>query len=362
MARPNKKLFVSNTAIATASNPIAAAGSVSTKLNQGFPTGDALLHSLKLRHSGNLNLAATTPGNIIQRGGLQNLRGVWLQTPQHGVICNGLDGLAIHTRNYIANGGTRPVNEDIDDADTGTPQFNYGVSLDFRDKNAARPEDTSLDLFRVSYMELMVNYGGATDFISGGTYTTETLQVANLEIHGNVDPGSINAGDVPAMKPYWDIIRMPINQTQSAFQVILPYGGRLVARYLVHQRNGSTFNPLNNTIIGVNDTDRISFLVGGYAWINRIEWLALQNENVEDFNLNDGMPTGLGVLSWATRDAAGYRLSEMLGLNSQNGATPQTEINADVTAVSNGQLWITTDARVPIPADAQRPKAATAGA
>ncbi len=359
--QPNKKLFVSNTAVATAANPIAANGSVSIKLNQGFPTGDALLHSLKLRHSGNLSLAATAPGNIIQRGALQNLRGVWLQTPQHGVIVNGLDGLALHVLDYIRN-GVRAVNEDIQDSDTGSPVFDCHVPLDFRDRHAARPEDTSLDLYRVSYMELMVNYGGATDHISGGTYTTETLQVANLEIHANVNPGQVAAGDVPVMKPYLDIIRMPINQTQTAFQVILPYGGRLISRYLIQQRNGSTLSPLNNTIIGVNDTDRVSFIVGGYSWANRIEWLGLQGENKSEFGLTDGVETGLGVLNYSSLDASGYRLSEMLGLNSQNGATPQTELNVDCTSVTNGQLWITTEARVPIPADAQRPKVAQPGA
>lgn len=361
MGRPNKKMFVSNTAIATAANPIAASGSVSTKLNQGFPTGDALLHSLKIRHSGNLNLVATAAGNVIKRGALQNLRGVWLQTPQHGVIVNGLDGLSLHVLDYIRN-GVRAVNEDVSDTDTGTPTFDCHVPLDFRDRHAARPEDTSLDLYRVSYVELMVNYGGATDHISGGTYTTETLQVANLEIHANVDPGALAAGDVPVMKPYLDIIRMPINQTQTAFQIVLPYGGRIISRYLVQQRNGSTLNPLANTVIGVNDTDRISFDVGGYSWINRIEWNALQDENQSEFALTDGVETGLGVLNWASLDASGYRLSDMLGLNSANGATPQTQISADVTSVSNGQLWITTEARLPIPADAQRPKAAQAGA
>lgn len=361
MARPNKKLFVSNTAVATASVPIGASGNSSIKLNQGFPTGDVLLHSLKLRHSGNLNLTETGAGTIIDKGGLQNIRGLWLQTPQHGIIVNGLDGLALHTLAYIRN-GVRPVANDISSAASGTPTFEYGIPLDFRDRHAARPEDTSLDLFRVSYMELMVNYGGATDYISGGTYSVETLQVCNLEIHGNVDPGAVDAGSLPAMKPYLDNLRIPVNQTQSGFQVIMPYGGRLIARYLIQQRNGSTLAPLDNTVIGVNDSDRISFLVGGYAWINRIEWLALQDENVEEFNLTDGLPAGLGILNWATLDAAGYRLAEMLGLNAQNGATPQTEINADVTAVSNGQAWITTEARTPIPVDAQRPRAAAPGA
>ncbi len=363
MARPNKKLFVSNTPVATASNTIAASGNVTIKLNQGFPTGDALLHNLKLRHSGNLNLAPSSGngGSIIPFGGLQQIRGLWLQTPQHGIVINGLDGLALHTLAYIRR-GTRPIAEDVQDADTGTPVFDYSVPLDFRDPFAVRPEDTCLDLYRVSYMELMLNYGGASDFISGGAYTTETVQVQNLEIYANIDPGAIGAGDIPAMKPYLDIIKMPVNQTQTAFQIIMPYGGRLVMRYLVQQRNGSTLNPLSNTVIGANDTDRVSFLVGGYAWINRIEWLALQNENKDEFSLTDGVPPGLGVFNWARKDAGGYRLSEMLGLNSVNGASPQTEINADVTSVSNGQLWITTEARVPIPSDAQRPATAAPGA
>ena len=358
MARPNKKLFVSNTAVATASNPIGASGNSSQKLNQGFPTGDVLLHSLKLRHSGNLNLTSTGDGTIITRGGLQNIRGLWLQTPQHGIIVNGLSGLDLHVVDYY-NNGVRAVNEDISSAATGTPTFDYHIPLDFRDRHAARPEDTSLDMFRVSYVELMLNYGGATDFISGGTYSTETLQVANLEIMANVDPGQVLAADVPAMKPYLDVLNIPINQTQTGFQVIMPYGGRLVADYIIQQKNGSTLAPVNNTIVGANDTDRLSFLVGGYAWANRIEWLALQDENVSEYSLMDGAQVGAAAVSWASKDSAGYRLSTMLGLNNAQGASPQTEFNIDVTSVSNGQLRIITKARVPIPADAERPKAGT---
>lgn len=360
MPRPNKKLFISNTAVATASATIAAGGNSTQKLSQGFPTGDALLKDIQIRHSGNLNLSTSSAGSVITRGGLTNIRSLWLQTPQHGIIINGLDGLALHTVEYIRR-GCRPVNTDISAATTGTPTFDYGISLDFRDREALRPDDTNLDMFRVSYMELQVNYGGGTDFISGGTYTTEVIQVLNLELYANADPGPVTGGEGPTWKPYLDVLKMPVNQTQTGFQIVLPYGGRLVKRYFIHQRNGSTFLELANTVVGVNDTDRLSFLVGGYAWANRIEWLALQKENVSALKLSGGIPTGLGVLGWSEKDAAGYVPAELLGLNSQNGASPQTEINVDVTSVSNGQLWIYTEALQPIPVDAQRPAAAAPG-
>lgn len=360
MPRPTKRLFVSNTGIATSSNVIGASGTVSQKLTQGFPTGDALLYALKLRHSGNLNLSTSGAGAIIGRGGLVNIRGLWLQTPQHGIIINGLDGLAIHTIQYIRQ-GVRPVNTDIASANTGTPTFDYHVPLDFRDRLAARPEDTCIDLFRVSYMELVYNVGGATDYISGGTYTTETIQVLNLEMHAVVDPGAVDPTAVPIFKPYWDILKIPINQTATQFQIVLPYGGRLIKRYYIHQRKADTLLEAPNTIIGVNDQDRVSMLVGGYSWINRVEWLALQDENVTELRLAGGIPTGLAVMNFANIDANGYMASELLGLNSQNGATPQTEIDVDCTSISNGQLWVYTEAQTPIPIDAQRPKASTPG-
>lgn len=361
MARPLKKIFVSNTGVATASNTIAAAGSSSQKLTQGFPTGDILLHNLKIRHSGNLNLATAAAGTVLTRGGLMNIRALWFATPQHGVIINGLDGLALHVMSYYRQ-GVRPANSDISASTTGTPTYDYQVPLDFRDREAQRPEDTSLDMYRVSYCELTVNFGGASDYISGGTYTTETIQVLNLEMHATVDPGAIGPQDVPVWKPYLDVLRFPVNQTTTALQIGLPYGGRLVKRYLVHQRNGSTFVPLNNTVCGANDTDRLSFAVGGYNWFNRLEYLALQSENISEMQLAAGVETGCVALNFAPKDSTGFVSQELLGLNSLNGATPLTEIDIDSTSVSNGQYWIYTEAQTPIPIDAQRPKAAQPGA
>lgn len=357
MARPLKKMFVSNTGLASSGAPIAAGGNISPKISQGFPTGDALLHNLRLRYSGNLNLSTSSAGTIIPRGGLQNIRSLWLSTPQHGTLVNGLDGLALHTIEYYRK-DVRPTNTDIASAGTGTPTFDYQIPLSFRDTEAIRPENTSIDLFRVSYMELIMNCGGGTDFILNGTYTTETLQVLNAELHATVDPGPVGSGDVPVFKPYLDVLRIPVNQTQTAFQIIMPYGGRLVKRYYIHQRNGSTLGELANTIVGANDQDRISFLVGGYAWISRLEWLALQQENLNEFTLSGGIATGMGVMNFCPKDSGGFDPSELLGLNSQNGSTPQTEIDVDVTTVTNGQLWVYTEAMTPIPTDAQRPKAA----
>lgn len=356
MARPIKQTSISNTALASVANPIAASASVSTKLTQGFPTGDALLHSLSLRYSGNLNLATSSAGTAVSQGGLVNIRSLFLSTPQHGVLINGLDGRSIHEENYLSR-HVRPVNTDISAVTTGTPTFEYFLDLGFRDRNAARPEDTGLDLFRVSYMELQVNTAGASDFISGGTYTTETAQVVNLEIHGRIDPGPVDATSLPIFRPYMDILKIPVNQTMTGFQIVLPYGGRIIEHYLLQQVNGSTLARLANTVIGANDQDRITFSVGGYDWIHRIEWLALQDQNAQEFAVA-AMSAGCAVLNWGEDDKGGTMASEMMGLNSQSGATPQTEINADVTAVSNGQLWVVTKGRTAIPVDAQRPTTA----
>lgn len=354
MGRPQKKTFVSNTSLATSASTIAAAASVSTKLSQGFPTGNALLHALKLRWSGNLNLTTSGAGTVVTDGGLINIRQIFLSTPQHGVIINGLDGLTLKNTEYFRN-GVYPKAADITAATTGTPTFDYALDLHFRDRFAARPEDTSLDMFQVSYMELVVNNGGASDYISGGTYSAETIQNLALEMHAVIDPGPIQATDVPIFKPYMDILKIPVNQTQTQFQILLPYGGRIIKRYYIQQRNGSTLAPLANTIVGANDQDRMSFVVGGYNWYNRIEWLALQDENQAEFSLSGVVPTGMAALNWAPKDANGYVASDMLGLNSPQGGSPQTEIDIDVTSVSNGQLWVATEGLTPIPIDAQRP-------
>ena len=357
MSAPNKRTLVSNTGVATSTNVIGASGNSTVKLTQGFPTGNQILKRLNLRYSGNLNLATSSAGTVITRGGLQNIRGMILSTPQHGNILNNVDGQGLHDLNYLKH-GKRSINTDISPATTGTPTFDYHLPLEFRDPGSLIPGESALDMFQVSYVELSINIGGATDFILTGTYSTETIQVLNLELSADVNPAP-SAGDIPAWKPYINKLNFPVNQTQSSLQLVLAYGNRLIKKYLIEQRNNTTFAQLANTIVGAAESDRLSMVVGGYDWTHRVEWLELQDSMVADFRLSDGVITGAAVVNFAEMDAVGYKAADLLGLNSPSAGSPIVEIDIDVTSVTNGSLWIYEDGMQPVPLDAQRPAATT---
>lgn len=355
MGKPVKTVQISNTALATSANPITTT-TVNQTFNQGFQTGNTLMHNLQLRYSGNLNLTGSVAGSISTRGGLGNIRGFWLQSNGHGVLVNGLDGLHLHHMAFYRN-GVRPFSADVPAATTGTPDYDYFLPVDFRDRKGARPNDCSIDMARVQYMEARLNLAGVQpDFIVGGTYSTIQNQAANWEMEADIDPGPVAANDVPLFKPYLDIAKELINQTATAYSIKLPYGGRLIRRYALEQRLATGANGAlqANTIIGVNDNDRVSLSVGTYAWRYRVQWATLQSKNQHEMGLVSAMPVGCGVLNFALNDSRGYLGSEVLGLNNAEGSTPQVELNVDVTSVTNGQLHIVTDAMVPIPLDAVR--------
>lgn len=360
MSAPNKKTFVSNTGIATSTNVIASGGNVTQKLSQGFPTGNQILKRMRMRYSGNLNLAGAGPaGSIITRGGLQNIRSIFLQTPQHNALMNNIDGLGLHDLLYLRK-RKRPINTDISSAGNGTPSFEYSLELPFEDVSSIIPGESSLDMFQVSYVELTINIGGATDFISGGTYTTETIQVLNLEIDADINP-SPTASDIPVWQPYINKLVFPVNQTTTGFQLLLAYGNRLIKRYLIEQRNNVSFAQLANTVCGAADQDRLSMVVGGYDWWHRIEWLAAQDQMVDDFGLADGVITGAVAVEFGRAPAVGFKASDLLGLNSPSAGSPVTEIDIDSTSVTNGSYWVYEEGLKPPPQESQRPAATAPG-
>lgn len=354
---PTKPTFISNTALAPSTAPIPASGATSLSLSENFPVGNQIMKRLNLRYSGALSLTESAAGTVIAGGGLQNIRGLTLQTPQHGVIFNNIDGQGLSDLQFLTR-QVRPFASDISSAATGTPSFSYRIPLDFRDPSALFPDATGLDMIQVQAVQLTITIGGATDFISGGTYSVEEITPLNLELDADTDPAP-DPASIPSLMRYVNLLRTPINQTQAQFQIKLPYGNRLIKRYLVEQVNSSTFARLANTIVGVNDQDRISFAVGGVDWFHRIEWLALQERMQDDYGISAPL-TGAAVVGWDHRDAVGHNPAQYMGLNNPEAGSPIVEIDVDVTSVTNGSIWTYEDGVMPIPVSAQRPAPAVA--
>lgn len=354
MGTPRQRKFVNRTDIA--STAITLTQPSLNVIDNQYPTGDMICNSINLNLQGTLSLITSGAGTIVTRGGLQFMRSYRLESDKHGVIINGLDGIMLHQLLAIRN-GVRGINVDISSAGTGAPTYAYNLRLLFADRNAVRPEDSALDLF-ASRLRQSVQYGIVTDFISAGTYSVESVDAFRQEVGVDLLPGPIDiSADGPIMQPFWDVRRDPITATASQYQILLPYGDRLVKRYVITQRNGSTLAEIANTVIGNANTDRLSLKVNGFPWLDNTTWDSLQTQNAEEFGLT--MPTGVGVVDFFPKRAGGPKLSDALNMvSNQNG---MDELYVDVTTQTNGQIWTCTDALKPLAPAAQRPAPTTQG-
>lgn len=355
MGRPSLKKFVNRTNIAATA--ITTTQPSPTIVQVGFPVGDTLYKKLNLSYRGSLALTTSGAGTIITRGGLQFLRSIRFETDKHGLIVDGVDGIMLHQMQTVRN-RVRPPNNDISSAGSGAPTYSYALEIPFFDPASARPEDLGLDLYGAR-PTLTTQVGVVTDFISGGTYSAESVDNYPQEIHAEVDPGPVSPSDGPLLMPYWGVRKENISSTATQYQIILPYGDRVYKRIFITQRDSSTLGEIANTVLGVNATDRLSLKVNGYSWVDNLQWLALQDQNAQDYGLAS-MPTGVGVLDFIPRRARGHMLSDALSV--VNNVAGTIELDIDVTSVSNGQVWLGFEAAKPIPAAALRPRPSANGA
>lgn len=364
MGRPIQTKTVQNSQVITSASPVTTVAPSPFQLTNPFPVGDLVYQDMPLRISGNLN-TITGGGTIVPDGGLQFIRALYLSTPQHNMIWDGLDGILIHDMQTVEQ-HSHPTHDDVQNIAAGaTDTFEYSLKLPFKDLFSYNMEDTGLDVLRSGQPLLQLNLGVYGDFVSGGA-AADQVQAFTLETSLRLDPGPIDpAYQAPReFMPYRGVLKYPISATVAQQQIFLAFGDRIIKRLYVTQRNGSTLARLANTIVGANDTDRLSLKINSnFPWVDRVEWLALQDMNQSDYNLA-AMPVGVGVIDFVPRvlggtsgpkagGEAGAKLSDALSVLSKDQGT--LELDIDVTTVSNGQLWIGYDAVKVLPFGARRP-------
>lgn len=369
--RPIQTKFVANSQIVTSSAKVTTTAASPFQLTNPFPVGDLIYQDLNLRISGNVDLA-TGGGTAVVDGGLQFIRALYLSTPQHNMIVEGVDGILLSDMQTCEN-HKDPRKVDISSTavgDDGTvaAQFEYYLKLPFKDLRGFDAQDLGLDVLRSGQPLLQLNTGVYTDFVAGGA-AADAVEVYTMESHLRLDPGPIDpaseapGGDV-ALMPYRGVLKVPISSTVAQYQIFLAFGDRIIKRLYITQRNGSTLARLANTVIGAADTDRVSLKINSnFPWYDRVEWNALQAQNQNDYQLT-GMPTGVAVMDFVQEvlggsgngikgGISGAKLADALSVLSKNQGT--LELDADVTTSTNSQIWIGYDAAKPLPAGAQRP-------
>lgn len=355
MARLQRPRYYGQTPIANASSTITTTQKAVSVITNGLPTGDLLMNNLAIRLSGNLNIATSSAGTLITDGEKVFLRSLSIETDKHGIIAQGLDGILLNDINLMEF-GTAPAATAVSAATTGTPAFALNLKFPFalhwgNAKEGLRPYDTILDML-LARMTVKAQLGIVTDFISGGTYTTEEVQVANIDMSGRIIDSPVVAPADQSLLPQFqrslDVFKVPITATASGYRISLPYGDRIYNRIYVTQRSSSTLLRLSTVI---TSTALVGVAVNGTNIMDPTPLALIQDQNKSDYGI-ETMPTGVAVIDFGTTN----RIPDELNVNTRQNGT--LELVADVTSVSNGSLYIAVDSLKPIPDQARRAVAA----
>lgn len=336
--RPSQYLVVSS----TTSAPASTATPASQRINTGWPVGDVILKELMLhiRSKTSANTSMVTNGRKIF------LRSLRFKTEKHGYVLDDIDGVMAWFMSWADQTMGQGHQSDVTNADGGT-----FMKFPFYDRHAYRQEDCGLDLLRVARPELELVFGPPSDIESTGGTTLSNLDV---DVSVEVDPGRIDdpANDGPKALPYKNTVKVTISATATAFQISLGYGALSIRRLFITQRNSSTLAILNNTIIGANLTDRISFKINGFPWVDGVRWDHTQNRNLMDYQKFDSTQ-GVGIIDAQRDQTYGGKVSESYNTVSPNNG--RADLFLDVTTGSNTAIWIGFDAVRAIPDGAKRP-------
>lgn len=355
MARLQRPRYYGRTQIATASSTITTTQPGLSIITNGLPTGDMLSLGIQFRLWGNLNLDTASAGTLVTDGEKMFLRSLSIETDKHGIIAQGLDGISLADINQFEFGPTVAATA-VSAATTGTPAYAASLRFPFQmqwgnAKRSIRPYDTALDML-LARMTIKAQLGIVTDFITGGTYTTETVQVANVDLDGQVVDNPVTAPADASLLPQFqrslDIIKVPITATATGYRISLPYGDRIYNRIYVMQRNTSTLARLATVI---TSTGLVGVAVNGTNIMDPTPLASIQDRNKADYGIAT-MPSGVACLDFGQSD----RIPDFLNVNTRQNGT--LELVADVTSVSNGALYLGIDSIKPIPDQARRAVAA----
>lgn len=341
--RPSQLLVVSS----TTSAPASASTPASQRINTGWPVGDTILKEaiLHIRSKTSVNTAMVANGRLIF------LRSCRFKTEKHGYIIDDVDGVMLRMMSWADQRGGQGHQFDVTNADGG-----HFLKFPFYDRYGYREEDNGIDLLRVARPELELVFGPPSDIESTGGTTLSNLDV---DVSVEIDPGRIDdpTNDGPKSMPYKNVLKIAISATATAFQISLGYGSLSIRRLFISQRNSSTLAILNNTVIGANVTDRVSFKINGFPWVDGVRWDHIQNRNLMDYQKFDSTQ-GVGIIDAQREQTYGGKVSESFNTVSPNNG--RADLFVDVTTGSNTAVWIGFDAIRAIPDGAKRPTAAPA--
>lgn len=354
MARPGITRKVDSRTVIDATG-INLSNSPTSIIQEGFPQGNQALAELSIRIKGAIGVSGGSSPTRVTDGEKLFLRALTVETDNHGKIVDSMEGLLLN-RMLQYEWGTLLDSSQVSSTPADADTFSHGIVLPLVLPNGVRPYDTILDMVK-SRPKVTAQYGIRSD-IFGYTGGSPVVKSVTQSIEAKVLPTPINEGvnadgtpnvelsELPLLQRSWEMRIEPITQTQTRFQIPLPYSDRIWRRLFITQRDGSTRGELSTVIA---DTAEVSLVVNNQEIINRTTFGDIRARNKSEYGL-ESLPTGVAVLDFDLDQRES--INDMLSTLDKN--TGNAYLYIDVTAVSNGQVWLGYDCLKKIPQAAQR--------
>ena len=339
-----------------------AAAPAPQQFSDGFNSGDLLMRCLRIRISGTQTVTTSSAGTPNALGPLKFLRALTIKTDKHNNLIDNVDGVGLYRlMQFLKGGNCVPTLTPISSGNTGTPTFEAQLEVPFYCPGMAKGmgggvdfgDESRLDMSRAR-MTALAQFGLSTDILPDGT-NSENTTAATFDVIQHTEypvSGRVALAHKPNSILSIELLKVDITATKTGWTYDLPYGDRIYKMIAISQRNSSTLAELATVITaGAN----VGLTVNNVPFINDVALAQLQNENKEDLGITT-LPTGWCVLDVMKTG----KKSE--GLNTISTAQGKITLKADVTAVSNGALWIYLVSFKDIPEPAIRPEAEYAAA
>lgn len=289
------------------------------KINTNWPKGNMIYRRLILRLVGHMDIAVAT-GNAMTAASqfaAKLIKSLFFRTSNFQYLITGVDGLTLY-RMLCRQLSTQLYSLDLASVAAGgsntADQFEVVLDIPFQAPDALRPEDLGLDMVMAGNPELTINFQLPSSLVSiSGSGNTLNLNDLTLYVSVEVVENPNPATSLPTHKILLDSVQMPVTGTGSEQLMTpeLPYNDRIYRAILLAQRDMTSFAELADTIIGVNDADKVSFKLNNDTIWDSIDWL--QEEHRQNSRYGTAvLGPGQMFLDFVRKTTHGARIGDMV--------------------------------------------------
>jgi len=315
------------------------------KLNQNWPKGNMIYRKLIIRLVGHMDISVASGNALTAASQLaaKLIKSLYFRTSNLQYLITGVDGLTLYRmlcRKLRRQLYLQDLAAVAASASNTADPFEVVLEIPFENPFAIRPADCGIDMVMAGNPELRIDFQlpSALVSISGSGNTLNLVDLtAYISVEAIENPN--RAMGLPTHKILLDAIQMPVGAT-GAGQLLnpaLPDNDRIHLAMLFAQRDLTSFAELADTIIGVNDDDKVTFKVNSDTYWDSINWLQEEHRQNAEYGTAILGP-GQIFMDFQRRTTHGMRVTDAIDVETNIPGNLFTYL--DLTKPGSGNPYI----------------------